>query len=192
MKTRAELLDAINAWSVGTGDLARLMAALGAHEKAVRAEALLVHRHEIARAVGLPEDAPGHEVVAAVRSYVERYKAAVERGVHIARVREEARAERDEATARAERAEAALAALRKAAGPHAAAEYASDSETRALRIALADAEDAAEAHDRRVRAEALREAAACTVDGLRLWGRKAQGDASEWLRARADEIEEGR
>lgn len=33
---------------------------------------LLVHRHEIVRAVGLPEDAPGHEVVAAVRELRDR------------------------------------------------------------------------------------------------------------------------
>lgn len=58
------------------------------------------------------------------------------------------------------RLEAQLAALREAAGPHAASEYASDAETRVLRIVLADTEDAAKAHDRRVRAEALREAAA--------------------------------
>lgn len=55
----------------------------------------------------------------------------------------------------------------------------------AVRAALADTAAAAEAHDRRVRAEALREAA----DALR--GRGEDSAAALWLRARADEIERG-
>lgn len=90
---------------------------------------------------------------------------------------------------------AQLAALREAAGPHAASEYASDAETRVLRIVLADAEDAAEAYTRRVRAEALREAAACLREHAEAM---ASGDrragvftAVGMIGARADEIERG-
>jgi len=53
--------------------------------------------------------------------------------------------------------------------------------------ALADAAAAAEAHDREIGARTLEEAAARVDDGLRLWGRKAQWDAADWLRARAAE-----
>lgn len=60
--------------------------------------------------------------------------------------------ERDELAAQ-------LAALREAAGPAAQAEYASDEETRTLRIALAASAPAVEAYTRRVQAEALESAA---------------------------------
>lgn len=49
---------------------------------------LLVHRHEIARAVGLPEDAPGHEAVAAVRGAIARAEQAEAALREIARWRE--------------------------------------------------------------------------------------------------------
>lgn len=160
---------------------------------------LLVRRHEIARAVGLPEDAPGHEVVAAVRSYVERYKAAVERGVHIARVREEARAERDEATARAERAEAQLAALREASAvipalyrdisESSAVVPLSPEQWSAFCAAVSDSKAAADEHDRRVRAEALEEAA--DAAGKHHFAMGGLAGAEKWLRERAERIRRG-
>jgi hypothetical protein len=132
-------------------------------DPAERAEFLVATVLRVAQAVGVvysadhraEEAGPADEVVGAVRQ--------------LAR-------ERDEA-------EAQLAALREAAGPHAASEYASDSETRVLRIALTDAAPAAEAHDRRVRAEALRWEADRWSD--------PDDDVPRRLRASADEIERG-
>lgn len=87
---------------------------------------------------------------------------------------------------RVARAEAQLAALREAVRevldePHA---YVGGRERAILDAALADTAAAAEAHDRRVRAEALREAADRWSD--------QEDDVPRWLRARADEIERGR
>ena len=86
------------------------------------------------------------------------------------------------AEARAERAEAQLAALRVAARETLIA-YGGEGDPlgAALEAALDDGAQAAEAHDRRVRSEALREAAGT--------GRRAISAA--WLRARADETERG-
>lgn len=104
----------------------------------------------------------------------------------------------DDAIARAERAEAGLAALREAAAPVVAClgglfdHEAGPSLLRRiarvmppLRDALADTEAAAEKHDRRVRVEALREAAAAALG-------RGLASAHTWLRARADEIDTAR
>lgn len=64
---------------------------------------------------------------------------------------------------------------------------------RALRATLTDTEAAAEAHDRRVRAEALREAAADLRDRQSLmtgWA-ECRADSARWLVGRAGEIERG-
>ena len=102
------------------------------------------------------------------------------------------------AEARAERAEAQLAALREAVEEFIPAmerarrtqnisdEADEEREHESVRLAMDASRDAAEAHDRRVRAEALREAA----DALR--GRGGVLAAALWLRARADEIERAR
>jgi hypothetical protein len=89
--------------------------------------------------------------------------------------------------ARAERAEGQLAALRVAARETLIA-YGGEGDPlgAALEAALDDGAQAAEAHDRRVRAEALREAAEA------LGGRmQVDDEVGEWLRARADETERG-
>lgn len=97
--------------------------------------------------------------------------------------------ERDELAAQ-------LAALREAAGPAAQAEYATDEETRALRIALADTAAAVEAYTRRVQAEALESAADSVCDHEQLAeGRTLAAERTSlqrWLRARAAEIRGGR
>lgn len=87
-----------------------------------------------------------------------------------------------------------LAALREAAMPHAQAEYASDAETRTLRIVLADTAAAAEAHDREVRAMALEDAAAQAValaDGARASRAVVWLACEQMLRTRASEIRGG-
>ena len=90
----------------------------------------------------------------------------------------------DEAIARAEQAEARLAALREAVRDVLAeAAVIGGRERSVLTVATGAAAAAAEAHDRRVRAEALRWEADRWSD--------QDDDVPRWLRARADEIEGG-
>jgi len=100
---------------------------------------------------------------------------------------------------RAERAEAQLAALREASAvipalyrdisESSAVVPLSSEQWSAFCAAVSDSKAAADEHDRRVRAEALREAA--DAAGKRHFSMGGLAGAEQWLRARADEIERG-
>lgn len=165
--TRSELWDAINAWSAGTGDLARLAAALDEHEKTVRAEAIArAERAEEAADLLRGECRDGEH-----GPWCREWRAMV---------------------ARAEGAESALAALRQAACDLSASAEDDDPNPplwAALDAALTDSAATAEAYTRRVQADALEEAA--DEAGKHHFAMGGLAGAEKWLRERAERIRRG-